>query len=441
MTDTFFRPLPTILRPTESLTPYKNNARTHSKRQIKQIADSITRFGFTNPILIDGEGGVIAGHGRVAAAKLLGMPEVPTISLEHMSAVEKQAYIIADNQIAAKAGWDNEMLSIEFGDLQAANFDLTMTGFEIPEIDIIMGEHAPDNRDDDDNAPVDERDTSKPAVSRRGDVFVLGRHRLICGDALSPDDYTQLMQGEKAGVSFGDFPYNVKIEGNVSGLGKKKHGEFAMASGEMSDAEFARFLEDLCAKIAEACVPGAIAFICMDWRHLVETIEAGKKSIGDLLNICVWNKTNAGMGSLYRSQHEMVLVFRNGRAPHRNNVELGKHGRHRSNVWAYRGANSFGAGRMDDLAAHPTVKPVNLVADALLDVSKRGDIVLDPFGGSGTTLIAADKTGRKARLIEIDAYYCDFIVGRFENHTGKQATLAATGQTFEELADERANPQ
>jgi DNA modification methylase len=435
----FLRPLPTILRPTDSLTPYKNNARTHSKKQIRQIADSIKRFGFTNPILVDSKGGVIAGHGRLAAAKLLGMTEVPTISLEHMSEDEKRAYIIADNQLAAKAGWDKEMLSIEFGELHAVNFDMTLTGFEIPEIDIIMGEHAADNRDDDDNEPVEEPDTSKPAVSRRGDVYLLGSHRLICGDALSAEDYAILMQGEKAGVCFSDHPYNVVVSGNVSGLGKKKHGEFAMASGEMSYAEFAKFLEDTCARIAEACVPGAISFICMDWRHLVETIEAGKKSIGDLLNICVWNKTNAGMGSLYRSQHEMVLVFRNGKAPHRNNVELGKHGRHRSNVWTYRGANSFGAGRMDDLAAHPTVKPVNLVADALLDVSKRGDIVLDPFGGSGTTLIAADKTGRKARLIEIDPHYCDLIVRRFENHTGKQAKLAATGQTFEELVEERAS--
>lgn len=436
---TFLRPLPTIIRPIESLTPYRNNARTHSKKQIKQIAESIKRFGFTNPVLIDGDGGVIAGHGRTAAAKLLGMKEVPTISLEHLSKHDKQAYIIADNQIAAKAGWDKEMLSIEFGELQSVNFDLTITGFEVPEIDIIVSEFSPDNHDDDDNEPVEEPDTSRPAVSRRGDVFLLGNHRLICGDALSVEDYALLMQGEKAGVCFSDHPYNVVVSGNVSGLGKKKHGEFAMASGEMSDAEFRKFLEDTCLRIAQACMPGAVVFVCMDWRHIAETVEAGKKSIGDLLNICVWNKTNAGMGSLYRSQHEMVLVFRNGKAPHRNNVELGKHGRHRSNVWTYRGANSFGAGRMDDLAAHPTVKPVNLVADALLDVSKRGDIVLDPFGGSGTTLIAADKTGRKARLIEIDAHYCDLIVRRFENHTGKQATLAATGQTFEELSEEKAS--
>lgn len=438
-TQTLLRPLPTILRSTASLSPYKNNARTHSKKQIRQIADSITRFGFTNPILIDGKDGLIAGHGRLAAAKLLGMQEVPTISLEHLNEDEKRAYIIADNQLAANAGWDKEMLAIEFGELQAVNFDMTLTGFEIPEIDIIVGEFSPENRDDDDNEPIDDPDTSQPAVSRRSDLFLLGHHRLICGDALSADDYALLMQDEKAGVCFGDWPYNVKIQGNVSGLGKKKHAEFAMASGEMSEAEFAKFLEDTCARVAEACVPGTIAFVCMDWRHVAETVEAGKKSIGDLLNICVWNKTNAGMGSLYRSQHEMVLVFRNGKAPHRNNVELGKHGRHRSNVWTYRGANSFGAGRMDDLASHPTVKPVNLVADALLDVSKRGDIVLDPFGGSGTTLIAADKTGRKARLIEIEPHYCDLIVRRFENHTGKQATLAATGQTFEDLTEERAS--
>ena len=426
--------------PIDTLTPYRNNARTHSKKQIRQIADSIKRFGFTNPILVDGKGGVIAGHGRLAAAKLLGMKEVPTILLSHLSETEQRAYVIADNQLAAKAGWDKEILAIELQALVDLDFDVSLTGFDIPEVDLIISEFSPDNRDDDDEdaepAPLEK--SAGPAVTRVGDVFVLGDHRLVCGNALSADVFQQLMQGEKAGVCFTDPPYNVPIAGNVSGLGKTKHREFAMASGEMSDDEFAEFLEQSFSQIAASCVPGAIAFICMDWRHVAETIDAGRHVFGDLLNLCVWNKTNAGMGSLYRSQHELVLVFRNGKAPHRNNVELGKHGRHRSNVWTYRGVNSFGAGRMEDLEAHPTVKPVNLVADALLDVSRRGDIVLDPFGGSGTTLLAAHKTGRSARLVEIDPLYCDLIVRRFEKHTGKQARLAATGQTFEELGEERA---
>ncbi|WP_245440780.1 DNA-methyltransferase [Mesorhizobium sanjuanii] len=274
-----------------------------------------------------------------------------------------------------------------------------------------------------------------PAVTQPDDLFLLGDHRLICGNALSAEVFAALMQGEKASMCFTDPPYNVPIGGHVTGLGKTQHREFAMASGEMSDDEFARFLEQSFAEIAAFSKQGAIAFVCMDWRHIAETIIAGRETFGDLLNLCVWNKTNAGMGSLYRSQHELVLVFKNGNEPHRNNVELGKHGRHRSNVWTYRGINSFGADRMADLASHPTVKPINLVADALLDVSKRGDVVLDPFGGSGTTLLAAQKTRRRARLVEIDPHYCDLIVRRFEKHTGKQATLAATGETFEELSE------
>ncbi|PBC08169.1 hypothetical protein CK230_21900 [Mesorhizobium sp. WSM3859] len=280
---------------------------------------------------------------------------------------------------------------------------------------------------------------SGPAVTRAGDLFLLADHRLICGNALSAEVFAALMQGETASVCFTDPPYNVPIGGHVTGLGKTQHREFAMASGEMSDDEFARFLEQSFAEIAACSKQGAIAFVCMDWRHIAETVVAGKAAFGDLLNLCVWNKTNAGMGSLYRSQHELVLVFKNGKGPHRNNVELGKHGRHRSNVWTYRGITSFGADRMADLASHLTVKPINLVADALLDVSKRGDLVLDPFGGSGTTLLAAQKTRRRARLIEIDPHYCDLIIRRFEKHTGKQATFAATGETFEELSERRAS--
>lgn len=423
----------------DTLIPYSKNARTHSKKQIKQIADSILEFGFTNPVLIDESNNVLAGHGRLAAARLLEWKEVPTLSITHLSEKQKRAYIVADNRIAEKAGWDKEILAIELQALVDLNFDVSLTGFEIPEVDLIIGEFSPDNQDDadeEDEVPLPDK-AEGPAVARAGDLFRLGDHRLICGNALSAEVFATLMQGEKASVCFTDPPYNVPIGGHVTGLGKTQHREFAMASGEMSEDEFAGFLEQSFVQIAAFSEPGAIAFVCMDWRHIAETIVAGKQTFGDLLNLCVWNKTNAGMGSLYRSQHELVLVFRNGKGPHRNNIELGKHGRHRSNVWTYRGINSFGADRMMDLEAHPTVKPINLVADALLDVSRRGDVILDPFGGSGTTLLAAQKTGRRARLVEIDPHYCDLIIRRFEKHTGKQAMLAATGETFEELSEHR----
>ncbi|ESX85811.1 MULTISPECIES: DNA methyltransferase [unclassified Mesorhizobium] len=425
----------------DALIPYSNNARTHSKRQIRQIADSIQKFGFTNPVLTDESNNVLAGHGRLAAARLLGLKEVPTLSITHLSAAEKRAYIVADNRLAEKAGWDKQILAIELQALVDLDFDVAITGFDIPEVDLIISEFSPDNQDDevDEDEPGLPEKSTGPAVTRPGDLFLLGDHRLLCGNALSAANFETLMQGEKASVCFTDPPYNVPIGGHVSGLGKTSHREFAMASGEMSDDEFAGFLEQSFSLIAGSSKPGAIAFVCMDWRHIAETTLAGKQTFGDLLNLCVWNKTNAGMGSLYRSQHELVLVFRNGKEPHRNNVELGKHGRHRSNVWTYRGANSFGTSRMEELEAHPTVKPVALVADALLDVSRRGDVVLDPFGGSGSTLLASHKTGRHARLIEIDPVYCDLIIRRFERHTGKQATLATTGETFEELFEQRGS--
>ena len=422
--------------PIERLTDFRGNARTHSKAQLKQIVRSIERFGFTNPILVDEAFTVLAGHGRLAAARQLGMKEVPTLQISHLSEAEKRAYVIADNRIAEKAGWDKEVLAIEMQALIDLDFDVTLSGFDIPEIDIIISEFGNAQPDDAiEDAAVD--DVQGPPVTRTGDIYQLGEHRLLCGNALSADDFAALLKGEQVDACFTDQPYNVKIAGNVSGLGSTRHREFAMASGEMSTAQFNEFLFASFRNIAAACKDGAVVFACMDWRHAEETSAAGKAAIGELLNICVWNKTNAGMGSFYRSQHEFVLVFRNGEAPHRNNVELGKHGRHRSNVWTYRGVNSFGSGRMNDLGAHPTVKPVAMVADAILDVTRRGEIVIDPFGGSGTTLLAAQKTGRRARLIEIDPTYCDVIVRRWQAYTGKRATLALTGQTFEELAEQR----
>ncbi len=421
--------------PTAALRPYARNARTHSPKQIAQITASIREFGFNNPVLIDRDGEIIAGHGRVAAAKKLSLDTVPCVRLEHLTEAQKRAYILADNRLAEKAGWNRDILAIELQHLTEidVDFDVTVTGFEMAEIDLLLG--AGDKLDvkaDPADAVPDVVDG--PAVTRPGDVWQIGRHRLICGDALSPETYTRLLAGEQAQMIFTDPPYNVKIDGHVSGLGAAKHREFAFASGEMTEDEFTRFLARVFSNLADAATDGAIHFVCMDWRHQGEVLAAARGTYTDLKNLCVWTKTNGGMGSLYRSQHELVFVFKSGRAPHINNVELGKHGRYRTNVWSYAGANAFSATRDDDLAMHPTVKPVALVADAILDCSKRKGLVLDAFGGSGTTLVAAERTGRRSAAVEIDPAYCDVIVRRLAKVAGLTATLKATNQSFDEVA-------
>ena len=426
-------------RPIGDLKPRPTNPRTHSKKQIEQIAASIHRFGFTNPVLIDDGNGVIAGHGRLEAAKLIGMDEVPTVRLSDMREAEIRAYVIADNRLAENAGWDRELLALEFAYLSALDIDLdvTITGFELPEIDILLDElHAAPAIDSDgaDNSCPDV--TDGPAVTRPGDLWVIGDHKLYCGDALQKASYDILMGDERAQMVFTDPPYNVPIEGHVSGLGRIRHREFAMASGEMTREEFIRFLVDVMTRLAAYSAEGALHFICMDWRHAHELLMAGDGVYDELKNICVWAKTNAGMGSLYRSQHELVFVFKSGTTAHINNVELGRHGRNRTNVWTYAGVNSFGQDR-GDLALHPTVKPVDLVADAIRDCSHRKGIVLDAFGGSGTTLIAAERTGRFGRAIEIDPHYCDVIVRRMKQVCGIDAVLAGTSQSFADVEAER----
>ena len=421
--------------PLSALRPYARNARTHSPKQIAQIAASISEFGFNNPVLIDGNAEIIAGHGRVAAANKLGFDTVPCVRIEHLSEAQKRAYILADNRLAEKAGWDREILAIELQHLTTidVDFDVTLTGFEMGEVDLLLGAgEAPEAKADPADA-VPEVETGI-TVTRPGDIWQIGRHRLICGDALAPETYSQLLAGERAQMVFTDPPYNVKIDGHVSGLGAAKHREFAFASGEMSEGEFTRFLARVFANLAGHAIDGAIHFVCMDWRHQGEVLAAARGTYSELKNLCVWAKSNGGMGSLYRSQHELVFVFKSGRAPHINNVELGKHGRYRTNVWQYAGANAFGATRDEDLVMHPTVKPVALVADAILDCSKRKGLVLDAFGGSGTTLVAAERTGRRGAAIEIDLAYCDVIVRRLAKVCGLAAALEATGQSFDEVA-------
>ena len=430
--------LKVINLPVSSLRPYSRNARTHSPKQIAQIAASIRTFGFNNPVLVDKDEAIIAGHGRVAAAKSLGLETVPVIRLEHMSEAEKRAYILADNKLAEKAGWDAEILAIELQNLfdLDLDFDLTITGFEMPEIDVLISglDSKPAKPDPADAVP----DVAGAAVTRLGDIWQIGPHRLICGDALRHETYTRLMDGARAQMVFTDPPYNVRIDGHVSGLGKVQHRGFAMASGEMSVSEFTAFLQSVFDNLAQASTDGSIHFVAMDWRHMAEVLEAGRNTYSELKNLCVWSKTNGGMGSLYRSQHELFFVFKSGTAPHINNVELGKHGRYRTNVWSYAGANTFSATRDDDLAMHPTVKPVALVADAILDCSTRKGIVLDAFAGSGTTLVAAHKTGRRGYGIELDPIYCDVILRRLTKITGLAPSHVLTGRTFAEIEKEAA---
>jgi DNA modification methylase len=423
-----------------SLKPNPRNARTHSRRQIRQIADSIAAFGFNNLVIVDENLNVLAGHGRLEAAKLLGMTDVPTVCLSHMTKAEQRAYVIADNRLAEKAGWDPEILAIEFEALLeiAPELDLTITGFDSGEIDLIIqaDEAEPDALDD-----VAPPDAAAPVVTRHGDLWQLDRHRVLCADATQAEAYARPLQGEQAQMVFTDPPYNVRIDGHVSGLGQVKHAEFPMASGEMSDAEFKAFLTIILEYIRAHCADGAIAFVCMDWRHLYPLLGAGRASKLTLKNLCVWAKTNAGMGSFYRSQHELVAVFKIGTAPHINSFELGQYGRYRTNVWTYPGGNSFGTGRDAALAMHPTVKPVALVADAIKDCSMRNGLILDPFLGSGTTVIAAELTGRRAAGFELEPRYVDTIIRRWQRMTGKDAVLAATGETFAAVAVARGAPR
>ncbi|WP_244487262.1 DNA methyltransferase [Afipia sp. Root123D2] len=411
--------------------------RTHQKKQVKQIADSIDAFGWTAPIVVDENNMILAGHGRYLAATRLDQRKVPIIVKTGLSDTQKRALAIADNKIASNADWDRAQLAAELGELATllpeCNLDLQITGFEAGEIDGFMADLVDSEQDPTDQIPQIEA----VAVSQRGDCWQLGHHRLYCGDSRNEDHLAALMDGKVAAMVFVDPPYNVRVS-SIQGRGKIKHREFVEASGDKSPAQFTEFLRVSMTIAARFSEDGSIHFYCMDWRHIFETMAAGRDVYHDLKNLVVWAKTNAGQGSFYRSQHELIFVFKNGEGSHQNNIELGKHGRSRSNVWTYAGVNSFRKDRLAELAVHPTVKPVALVADAMRDCSRRGDIVLDPFMGSGTTILAAEKVGRRGYGVEIDPLYVDVEIRRWQDFTKRDAILEATGQTFDEVAAMRS---
>ena len=417
------------------LHPSPNNSRVHPEKQLTALAKSIARLGMSMPIMIDEEHRVIIGHGRLAAAAKLGWKRVPTIMRADLSESDKRALMIADNRLPEQAVWDMAILSGEFKALIDVQYDVELTGFSTGEIDILLdGKPTPSTTDSADE--IDPTIFAAKPVSRRGDLWLLGRHSVLCGDALSKDDYRQLMPTEAADLIVTDPPYNVKIMGHARGRGKQ-HREFAMASGEMSDNEFECFLRTMTERLVAASVDGSIHYIFMDWRHLPSLLRSCASLYSDWKQLLVWNKSNAGQGSFYRSKHELIAVFKNGEKPHVNNFGLGTEGRYRANVLDYPGGSSLDPRRRELQDLHPTVKPVALIADLIRDCSRRNGIVLDPFAGSGTILLAAERTGRVARAMEIDPQYVDVAVRRWELLTGKSATLVGDGRTFAEIESSR----
>ena len=430
--ETAYAELPNItMRRVDKLIAHKNNARTHPPEQIRRIADSIGQLDFLEPVLVDAKGVIIAGHGRVEAAKLLEMTTVPTICIDHLTPEQIKAARITLNRLAELAGWDEDLLRIDLGELIECDFDVELTGFDTADIDILFQDSdAPDTDPTADRLP--DLDPAQPPVSKLGYRWLMDGHCLLCGDATEEEAFKTLMAGELAQMVITDPPYNVPIHGNVCGSGAIKHQEFPMASGEMSETKFTDFLSRSTGHLVAYSLGGSIHYLFMDWRHLPELYAATFPHYGRPKNLVVWNKDNAGMGTFYRSKHELVIVFKNGTAKHINNFELGQKGRYRSNVWNYPGQNSFHKGRQEELSLHPTVKPVAMIADAIRDCSKIGGIVLDCFGGSGTTIIAAEKTNRRAYVMELDPHYVDTAIRRWQAFTGKDAVLESTGCTFAE---------
>ncbi len=422
------------LCPVASILENKHAVRTHSKRHIKKIGRAQQVTGPLAPLVIDESYTLLAGHGRLAAAKDNGWDVVPVVQVFGLSEARKRLFLLSDNELCRGAGLDRAKLAQQLPELtflfEEAGFELTDTGFEVAELDQIMLDGVEGEGDEEEALEAELFD--EPVVLSAGDLLILGEHRLFVGDAREDAVLSPLMEGQQAEAAFLDPPYNVSAK-QIGGRGRIRHENFAFASGDMTSREFIAFLTTSFEVVSRKCTPGAVMFVCMDWKHVRELIEAGQAAFDEYLNLVVWNKTNAGQGGLYRNKHELIGVFRVGDEPHRNNVQMGRFGRNRSNVWTYAGVNTFRTGRLEELAQHPTVKPTQLVADALKDVTKRGGIVLDTFVGSGTTILAGEKVGRRVRAVEIDPRYAQVAARRWEKLTGRDAIHGETGQTLDEL--------
>ena len=422
---------------TSLIKPYGKALRPIRAKHLAAVMGSLKTFGFVAPIVIDDNNVVVDGHALVVAAERLGIERIPVVRLGHLSPELVNACRVALNKLAEGGRWDEQAIKLEMIEiapiLLTHDIEIEAMGFSMAEFDLMMSSPPEVEPPDDDVIATD-----ASSISVLGDLWLLGKHRLLCGNALENDAYVRLMDGRKARMAFCDAPYNLKVEGVISGLGQVKHREFAMASGEMSRPEFIAFLTTYMKNCAAHSVGGAVHFACMDWRHILELVTAGEAAFDKFLNLVVWNKTNAGMGTMYRSQHELIGVFKSGTLPHTNTFGLGDTGRYRTNCWTVAGANTFRAGRDDDLAAHPTVKPTILVMDAIKDVSHRGEVVLDCFCGSGTTILAAERTGRLCFGMELDPLYVDVAVRRWQRLTGGSATLEGDNRSFDEIGSSRS---
>jgi DNA modification methylase len=405
------------------LTPYDGNPRKHPEKQLVQLMASIEHFGFAYPLLVDVHGVVITGHARLEAAIRLGMTEVPVLVAEHWSKTQVRAYRLADNELSRAATWDLDLLKVELSHIiEIGEVPIEIMGWSTGEIDVLLEGVKDDRPDPDDEIP---EEVHNP-IARAGDLWLLGKHRLLCGSSLEPECWARLMDGKTAHMVLTDAPFNVRVNGHVSG--SNRFEEFAMASGEMSPAEFTEFNATYLKNMTTHLKDGAILMAFMDHGHLHELMTATRQVGLKHINLCVWKKSNGGMGSLWRSQHELVLVVKYGTAPHTNAVELGKHGRYRTNIWEVAGANSFGSTRDQDLADHPTVKPTKLLTEAIRDVTRQGEIVLDAFAGSGSIFLACERAKRIGYAIEIEPKYIDVAVRRWEAMAGQEAVLENTGE-------------
>jgi DNA modification methylase len=415
--------------PIVELHPYTRRIRKFSLDDTIEAANIISTYGFLLPLFISRDGKTILdGELRYEAARWLQLPEVPCIIVDALEPAMERAVRIALNSLGHRRVWDLEALRLEVAELVIEEQPIDLLGFDSIELDqIVEEEEEPESLEEAEALP------EGPSITRSGDVWIAGTHRLICGDARLRSVLAALLGDERPQLLFTDPPYNIAVSSIVS----TRHREFAHGSGEMSESEFGRFLAEVLAVARHVMLDGAIAFMFMDWRQLEILLRVGRENGLELLNLITWVKANAGMGSFYRSQHELVVMFKKP-GDHKNRIQLGANGRNRANVWFAPGAGTTGSEAREMLREHPTSKPVQMLADAIIDVTDPDDIILDSFGGSGSTLIAAEQTGRKARLVEIDEIYCDVIVRRWMRMTGEAAVLERTGQTFSEVAAEQS---